>query len=206
MQAGFAARAVDLEALALNETLESSSYTLVVTSVLCADYALVGERADAQRYAKQATMVAGEHGLVYVEIPHWSVTEALLHGGDAVGAKAHLARLNTHNGDGQRDRVQYLWASAELAVWEGYPEQARSHLEEARVLAEEIGLADERWQIQVALGDLDLSQGEGVLADQAYAQAVSVVQALAEKIEDGALRTSFLTAPQVRRVLEHVAR
>ena len=76
MQAGFAARAVDLEALRLNETLESPSYTAVVTSVLCADYELIGERADAQRYAQQATMVAGEHELVYVAIPHWCVTVA----------------------------------------------------------------------------------------------------------------------------------
>jgi hypothetical protein len=79
-------------------------------------------------------------------------------------------------------------------------------LEEARVLAEEIGLFDERWQIQVALGDLNLTRGEAVLADHAYAQAMSVIQALAEKIEDEALRTSFLAAPPVQRVLEHAAR
>ena len=205
MQAGSAARVVDLEALTLTETLASPSYTAVVTSVLCADYALVGEWTDAQRYAQQAVTVAESYGLVYMEIPHWSVMEALLREGDAVRAKVHLAQLNAHIGDGRRDRVPYLWASARLAVWEGHPEQARSHLEEARVLAEEIGLSDERWQIQVALGDLDQSRGEVVLADQAYAQAVSVVQALAERIEDGALRTSFLTAPQVRRVLEHAA-
>ncbi len=205
MQAGSAARTVDLEALTLNETLAASSYTAVVSSVLCADYALVGEWVEAGRYARQATMGAEEHGLVYVEIPHWSVAEALLHEGDAVRAKAHLTRLNAHNGDGRRDRVPYLRASAELAVWEGRLEQARSHLEEARVLAEEIGLADERWQIQVALGDLDLSRGEAVLADRAYAQAMSVVQALSERIEDEALRTSFLAAPPVLRVLEHVA-
>ena len=201
MQAGPAARKVDLEALMLNETLASSSYTAVVTSVLCADYALVEEWADAQRYARQATMVAGEYGLVYVEIPHWYVTEALLHGGDTVRAQEHLARLNALIGDGRRDRVQYLWASAELAAWEGHPEQARSHLEQARVLAEEIGLPDERWHIELALGDLNLSQ-----ADQAYAQAVSVVRDLAERIEDEVLRTSFLTSPRVQRVLEHTAR
>ena len=116
MQAGSAARTVDLEALRLSETLALPSYTAVVTSVLCADYALVGEWGDAGRYARQTTMVAGEHGRVYVEIPHWSVTEALLREGDAERAKAHLTRLNAHRGDGQRDRVPYLWASAELAV------------------------------------------------------------------------------------------
>ncbi len=203
MQAATAAHIVDLEALRLNETHTSSSYTTVITSVLCADATLLGEWADAGRYARQATKGAGEHELVYVEFPYWCVTEALLYEGDAVQARAYLARLNAHTRAGRRDRVQYLWASARLAVWEGRQEQARSDLDAARVLAEEIGLSDERWQIQVALGDLNQSQGEAVQAERAYAQAMSLVQALAERIEDKALRTNFLTAPRVQHILEY---
>ena len=205
MQAGDVARAIDLEALMLTETLALPSYKAVVATALCADFVLVGEWADAQRYARQAAAVADGHGLVYAEIPHWCVTQALLHEGNATTARGHLIQLNTHNGDGQRDRVQYLRASAELAQWEGHQEQARSHLEEACVLAEAIGLAEERWQLQVSLGDLDQSRGEPVLANQAYAQAVSVLQELSEKIEDEAWRARFLSAPRVRRVWEHVA-
>ncbi len=203
VQAGSAAREIDLEALKLTEASELPSYTAIIASVLCADSVLVGQWADAQRYAQQAATLAGDHELLYVEIPHWRVTEALLHEGNVARAREYLARLKAHSGDGQRDRVQYLRADAELAQWEGLREQARSHLEEARVLAEEIGLAEERWQIQVTLGDLDQSRGEQVLAGQAYAEAVRVVQDLAETIEDEALRTRFLTAPQVQRVLEH---
>jgi DNA-binding SARP family transcriptional activator len=206
LQAGSAAREIDLEALALEKTIESPSYTAVVTSVLCADSVLMGEWADAQRYAQQAGLVAGNDRFVYVEIPHWSVTEAFVRGKDAARAREHLARLNAHTGDGQRDRVQYLRASAELAQGEGQQEQAHSHLEEAHVLAEAIGLTEERWQIQVALADLDQAWGERGLADLAYAQAGSVVQELAEKIEDDVVRTRFLTAPQVRYVLEQATR
>ncbi len=206
LQAGLAARAIDLEALRLGEAIASPSYTAIATSVLCADCVLVGEWADAQRYARQAATIAGDYGWLYAEIPHWCVMEALLRGGDAVMAQQHLGRLDAQQGDGQRDRVQYLQACAELAQWEGHQEQTRSHLEEARNLAEEIGLAEERWQIQVALGDLDQSRGEQALAGQAYAQAVSVVQELAEKIEDETLQTRFLTAPRVRHVLEQAAR
>ncbi len=129
-----------------------------------------------------------------------------MRGKDAARASEHLARLNAHTGDGQRDRVQYLRASAELAQGQGLQEQAHSHLEEARVLAEEIGLTEERWQIQVALADLDQARGEQGLADLAYAQAESVVQGLAEKIEDDVMRTRFLTAPRVRYVLEQATR
>jgi DNA-binding SARP family transcriptional activator len=206
MQAGSAARAIDLEALTLEKAIISPSYTKVVTSALCADYVLVGEWAEAQRYAQQAAAVAGNDEGVYVEIPHRSVTEMLLRGGEAMRAREQLDRLNAHQGDGQRDRVQYLRASAELAQWEGHQDLAHSHLEEACVLAKEIGLFDERWQIQVALGDLDQSRGEQVLAGLAYAQAMSVVQDLAEKIENEELRTHFLTAPQVQHALEQATR
>lgn len=43
-------------------------------------------------------------------------------------------------------------------------------------------------------------------ADQALIQAATVVEGLAAKIEDEARRSSFLSAPQVQRVLEQAAR
>ncbi|MDQ2902017.1 MAG: AAA family ATPase [Chloroflexota bacterium] len=198
-----AARAIDLEALRLNETSESHSYTTVVTTVLCADYALAAEWDDAHHYARQAATVADDQGISYAELPHWSVTKALLHAGDVVQTREHLRRLDARSGDGLRDRVQYLRACAELARWEGQHALARSSLEEACVLAEEIGLAEERWQLPVVLADLYQAQGEQVLAAQAYTRAATVVQELASKVVDEAMRTGFLAAPQVRHVLEH---
>ena len=141
----------------------------------------------------------------YAGIPQWFVTEALLRGGDVTLAQEHLGRLGTRNGDGRRDRIQYLQAYAGLARWEGHQEQALSYLEEARVLAEEIGLPGELWHVQAALGDLYQSRGEQMPAGQACAQAATIVQELAGEIEDEALRTNFLAAPQVRRVLEQGA-
>jgi DNA-binding SARP family transcriptional activator/tetratricopeptide (TPR) repeat protein len=206
MQAGDAACEIDLEALALTETIASLSDTTMVVSTLCADYVLVGEWTEARRYARQAATGAGEQGWWYAEMPHRSIVEALLHGEDAALVQRYLARLHAHKGDSQYNHVQYLQASADLAAWEGHLHEARSSLEAARILAEEIGLVEERWQIQLALGDLDQLQGKQALADQAYAQVVSMVQEIGEKIEDEALRTCFLTAPQVRRVLAQAAR
>jgi tetratricopeptide (TPR) repeat protein len=206
LQAGSAACEIDLEALTLGAASASPLYTAVVTSVLCADYALVGEWIEALQYAQQAASVAGDYGWLYAAIPHWCVTETLLREGDMVKAREYLKRLDTQRGDGQRDHVQYLRATAQLALWEGHQEQARSHLEEARARAEEIGLYDEQWQIQVALGDLEQARGEQELAGQAYAQAVRVVQELAAKIEDETLRTHFLAAPLVQHALEQATR
>jgi len=202
MQAFHAAREVDLEALKLNEAIVSQPYTAVVATVLCADYSLTGKWADAHRYARQASIVEGYNMLSYAGIPQWFITEALLRGGDIALAQEHLGRLGTRTGDGRRDRIQYLQAYAGLARWDGHLEQALSYLEEACVLAEEIGLPGELWHVQAALGDLYQSRGEQMPADQAFAQAATIVQGLAGKIEDEALRTSFLAAPQVRHVLE----
>jgi hypothetical protein len=102
--------------------------------------------------------------------------------------------------------VQYLRATAQLAQWEGHQEQARSHLEKARIIADEIGLCEEQWQIQVTLGDLEQARGEQELAGLAYAQAVRVVQELAAKIEDETLRTHFLAAPLVQHAMEQATR
>ncbi len=202
MQAFHAAREVDLEALKLNEAIVSQPYTAVVATVLCADYSLTGKWADAHRYARQASIVEGYNMLSYAGIPQWFITEALLRGGDIALAQEHLGRLGTRTGDGRRDRIQYLQAYAGLARWDGHLEQALSYLEEACVLAEEIGLPGELWHVQAALGDLYQSRGEQMPADQAFAQAATIVQGLAGKIEDEALRTSFLAVPQVRHVLE----
>ncbi|MGH7868337.1 MAG: hypothetical protein ACREP9_12115, partial [Candidatus Dormibacteraceae bacterium] len=204
-QAFHAAREIDLEALSLNEETRSHPFTALVTTVLCADHTLLGEWIEAYHYARQVAMVEGTNVLPSVGLPQWCVTEALLHSGDVALAQAHLAHLGTRTGDGRRDRIAYLQANAVFAQGESHPERAATSLEEARVLAEESGLPGELWHIHAALGDLYLSWGEQLLADQAFTQAAIVVQELAEKIEDEALRSSFLTAPRVRRVLEHGA-
>ena len=94
-------------------------------------------------------------------------------------AKAHIDRLGRINGDGRRDRLQYLQAFAGLAQWEGHLDQALSSLEEARVLAEEIGLPGELWHVQATLAELYQSRGERMPAGQAQSQAATVIQELA---------------------------
>lgn len=206
MQALHAAREVDLEALHLNGAMVEQSHTAVVTAALCADYSLLGNWADAYRYARQASTIAGSNVLSYAGIPQWCITKALLRGGeDIVLAQEHLDRLGTRIGDDRRARIEYLQASAEFAWWEGHQEQALASLEEARDLSEKIGLPGELWHVQAALGDLYQSRGEQTPANQAFAQAATVVQELVGKTEDEALRTSFLTASQVQRVLEQGA-
>ena len=202
MQAFHAAREVDLEALEINESIVSQPYTASVTTALCADYALAEQWSDAYRYARQAAIVEGFNALSNVAIPRWFVAEALWRGGDAVLAKAHIGLLEAYNGDGRRDRLQYLQAFAGLARWEGHLDQALSSLEEARILAEEIGLPGELWRVQATLAELYQSRGERMPAGQAQSQAATVIQELALKISDEVRRSNFMAAPQVQRILK----
>ena len=79
-------------------------------------------------------------------------------------------------------------------------------LQEARTLAEEIGLSGELWQIWAALGELHEQRGEPEVAHDIFSRATQIVERFAGEIEDEALKESFLSALQLRCVLETSAR
>jgi len=130
----------------------------------------------------------------------------LLRGGDERQARAEVQRLGERLGSNRRFRIPYLRSLAVLAAWDGHSEQAISYLHEAARLAADIGLPGERWQIQAMLGRLYEAVGEPVQAHTAFAEAARIIQGLAQGIEDEALRTHFLAAPQIQQVLQHAQR
>jgi tetratricopeptide (TPR) repeat protein len=89
-----------------------------------------------------------------------------------------------------------------LARWDGDTERALARLREAEILAVEIGLAGELWQIRAALGELHEERGDEERARDAFASATETLRSLAGRIDDPTLQASFLGAPQVRHVLE----
>jgi hypothetical protein len=91
---------------------------------------------------------------------------------------------------------------AVLDRWDGQTREALARLREARALAEEIGLPGELWQIGAEAGELHEQRGERERARDAFSRAARLVEMLAGEIEDEALKESFLSAPQLRRVLE----
>ena len=93
---------------------------------------------------------------------------------------------------------------AVLSQWDCEIDQAIIHLEAAQVLARQLGLPGELWQLLTGLGELYQSSKKERQAQQAYAQAAEIVQSLADRIEDRQQRITFLSAPVVKRVLEHV--
>lgn len=186
------ARVALMESLALSETIAVRSYRVLATSRLCANHALSGDWKSAHAYALETVAVRNdsETSLLFIDFIRYHETEALLRGGDKEWAREDVQRL------------LYLRARATLSQWDGEMREAIASLQEAAIIASEIGLPGELWQIQVALGEVYTSCGETEQAYQTFARAVAIVQGLAEKMGDEALRTIFLAEPAVRRVLE----
>src|SRR5207248_4682780 len=128
--------------------------------------------------------------------------EALLRGGEEERAREEVQRLGADSRTTRRQRLPYLRALATLAEFDGETREALASLQEAAVLANEIGLPGELWQIEVARGEVYASSGQREQAHQAFARAMAIMQKLAANMEDEARRSNFLAEAAARRVLE----
>jgi hypothetical protein len=132
---------------------------------------------------------------------HYEV-EALLRGGDERIAREEVRHFAGRVEVNEQERIAYLRSLAVLSEWEGNTQRATDHLHEARALAQKIGLPGELWQIQSRIGELHERRGEDGQAREAFSGAAQTLRVLAQKIGDEELREGFLSAPQVRCVLE----
>jgi tetratricopeptide (TPR) repeat protein len=169
---------------------------------LCAVAALSENWEDAYAHAKRA-----HEGRISLDVLgslslHYEV-EALLRGGDERSAREEVRQRAERGEVNVRERVAYLRSLAVLSEFEGDTQRAIKHLHEARTLAQKIGLPGELWQIQSRIGDLHERRGEVGEAHQAFSRAAQILKDRAARIEDAELREGFLSAPRVRRVLEH---
>ena len=128
--------------------------------------------------------------------------EALLRGGDERLAREEVRRFAERAETNERDLMSYLRSLAVVSEWEGDTKRATDHLYEAEALSEEIGPPGELWQILARIGELHEQRGEVGEAREAFSRAAQTLRDLAAKIGDEGLREGFLSAPQVRRVLQ----
>ncbi len=197
-----AAHAAHSEALAHCESFMPLPYVGSMAGVLCADCALAGQWQQAYTYALKAA-AARDFTIIHGGLARWHETEALLRGGSTEQAREEVRRFGERVRNKRRYRIPYLRALAVLAQWDNEIDQAITHLEAAQDLAEQLDLPGELWQILAVLGELyQLCKNESQ-AQQAFARATQIVQSLADRIENEQQRTTFLSAQQVRVVLEH---
>jgi ATP/maltotriose-dependent transcriptional regulator MalT len=175
-----------------------------MVSRLCANRALAGDWEAAYRYALESVEIrdAAPSHLMVLDFARHHETEAMLRGGDEQLAREDARRLGERVGGNRRFRLVHLRMLAVLARWDGENGEALARLHEAKNLAEELGLPGELWQIWAAVGELYEQRGEREEAHGAFSRAARIVETLAEGIEDEALKEGFLSAPQIRSVLE----
>jgi len=193
------------EVEALAETLDIGKFRVPALSQLCMSYALAGEWERAYNYAAKAITVrkSFDRALIMMDFSRHYEIEALLRAGEESHAREEVRRLGEAVGSNRRFRIPYLRSLATLAAWDGQNEQAMSYLYEAAQLAADMGLPAEQWQIQAALGSLYEEGGQPEQAQNAFAEAMTIIQGLAEDIRDGALRSRFLAAWPIQQVVQH---
>jgi tetratricopeptide (TPR) repeat protein len=183
-------------------------WSLLMVSRLCANRALAGDWEAAHRYALDSVAIrdAAPARLMWLDFVRYHELEALLRSGEEELAREGVKRLGERMGGNRRFRLVHLRMLAVLDGWDGRTREALAHLREAATLAQEIGLPGELWQIWEAIGELHEQRGEPEEASAAFSLAASILERLAGEIEDEALKQGFLSAPQLRRVLETSAR
>jgi tetratricopeptide (TPR) repeat protein len=193
------------EAVAVAEGLDLRPPSVPALARLCMNCAVAGKWQAAYHYAVQAIAVRKgvDAALLSFDLYCHYETEALLREGDERQARAEVQRLGERVGTNRRFRLPYLRSRAVLAAWEGHSEQAIDQLREAAQLAADLGLPEEQWQIQAALGSLYEAGGELAQAHMAWAKASRIIQGLAEGIKDETRRSRFLAGPQIQPVLQH---
>jgi tetratricopeptide (TPR) repeat protein len=199
-----AAKVAHSEALALCEGSMPPHYVGWIASELCADCVVAEQWQQAYTYALKAAAARDPTILSLGGTARWYEIAALLRGGSADQAREEVRLLREGMNNNGRFALHYLRSLAVLARFQGEIDATIAHLEEAVGFAAEMGLPGELWSLCVELGEMYRKQGNERKANRTFARAAEILHSLADTMEDQQQRTSFLSAPVVQRVLEHV--
>jgi tetratricopeptide (TPR) repeat protein len=193
------AQAAGLAAVTADEAMPTRPFAEMIHAELCAAYALDGEWAAAHSHARQA-LAARPAGSLYLGLSRWYETEALIYSGDYALAEAdaqHFEQLvaDPDYGDNNpRFLIPVFRCRAILAKTADDEGEAISHLEEAYTLVADMSLPGEQWPILLKLAEYYQAAGKDLKAQKARAQAAEIIQVLAARMGDEALRRAFLMA------------
>jgi predicted ATPase/DNA-binding SARP family transcriptional activator len=203
MLAPEAAKIAHSEALTRCEDFMPPHYAGWIAGELCADCVVAGQWEQAHTYALKAA-AARDPTILLGGTARWYEIAALLWGGSEGQAREEVRRLGEGMNYNWRSALPYLRSLAVLAQFEGEIDATIAHLQEATRVAEEVGVPGELWSICVELGEMYRKQGDEHQANRTFTRAAEILHSLADTMEDQQQRTSFLSAPVVKRVVEHV--
>jgi DNA-binding SARP family transcriptional activator len=185
-----AAYAAHREAQAIGEAMRHPFLREWSAIELCADAAQAGAWAEAATFAQEA-LALRRPGQVYVGCARWLETEALVRAGLRDSAAADLEQTARSTPMYPRMQLQLERGRAVLAAATGDAATAAAHLEAAGVLAEQLGLRYDRWQIDLALAAIYGALGSPA-AVTCQMQATAAVTAFAARVTDPELRARLL--------------
>jgi len=203
MLAPEAAKLAHSEALARCEGFMPPHYAGWIAGELCADCVVAGQWEQAYTYALKAA-ASRDPTIRFWGAARWYEIAALLWGGSADRAGEEVRRFGEVKNNNGRFALRYLRSLAVLAQSRGEIDAAIAYLQEAARCAEEVGLPGELWSTCVELGEMYQKQGDESQEDQTFSRAAEIIHSLANTMEDQQQRSTFLSAPVVKRVLEHV--
>ena len=204
MLAPEAAKIAHSEALARCEGSMPPQYAVWIAGELCADCVVAGQWQQAHTYALKAAAARDPTILSLGGAARWYEIAALLWGGSEDQAREEVRRFGEDMNNKGRSALPYLRSLAVLAQFQGEIDATIAHLQEATRVAEEVGVPGELWSICVELGEMYRKQGDERQANRTFTRAAEILHSLADTMEDQQQRTSFLSAPVVKRVVEHV--
>jgi tetratricopeptide (TPR) repeat protein len=125
--------------------------------------------------------------------------------GEVETAQAYLAQLDASETADRfpftKHQVRAARLRAALLSAQGRAEAAKQTLEEALGRAHRLGNPPELWKVQLALGDLLAEMGEAERASSCHREACDVVESVVGSLSDPTLKSGFLSAPPIRKVL-----
>lgn len=189
-----AARRIFAEAQAISRRMPTGAFFvgLLAThnAITCG---MAGAWEEAGEYALQAQSLQ-HFDLLYTGLTRWYEIEALLRGGHLEEAEVRLALYQARSRFNPRYRIWYLCALASYNRRHNRREEITPFLEEAAALCEQLNLPGEQFEVQLTLSAIYNSRAEHALTQAASEHARAVVDRLAGRIDDAALRKAFQEA------------
>jgi class 3 adenylate cyclase/tetratricopeptide (TPR) repeat protein len=178
-------------------------------------YLLLDDLDQAQYYLEKVYRDSQQHGKWGEESMKWrymqhcchSLGELWLTKGDAEKALRFAEEcLKLAEPTESRKNIVKGWRlQGQAYCMQGKLADAEAVLQKALALAKEVGNPPQLWKTYQALGELYEKQGATVQARSAYANAIEVIEGVANRLQDQELKRTFLEAKPVQEIRRKVA-
>ena len=201
-----------LENAKLSARAQKKAGTIVAALVdLGMDYLHRNDYENAEKHFKEATPLIPLHRLATWRIEARRLlgfAEIALAKGDFQNAlKSVEDSLVISEKTGARKYIaQALKLKAETLAGKGSLGEALELMENALKISQQVGNPTQLWQIHYSFGLLEEKHGDAQKANEHYAKAIALIEAVASQLNDAVLKSTLLTSQETRAVRDAIDR